>query len=271
MPIVDSHIHLLPGRLAAKVRAYFEQNLAGELAYPIDHGLVRERLAAEGVTHAWSLPYAHKAGIAEGLNEASAATVAASEGGPLRVIGGATVHPDDGRPDLTIRRAVEDHGLRVAKLHCSVGDYECDDARLDGFWAYVSEHRIPVVIHAGHATTGFTEAAELVTVGLVAERFPDARVIIAHCGHRDVTAALALLAAHANVYADLTPVVREAVAITPELAAPFARKLLFGSDAPNVVRTVSAGLSELDGWPISPGARQAIKADNALRLLDEIR
>lgn len=270
MPIVDSHIHLLPGRLAAKVRAYFERNLGGELAYPLDHGLVREQLAAEGVTHAWSLPYAHKAGIADGLNEASALTMAASVGGPLRVVGGATVHPDDPRPDLVIRRAVDELGLRVAKLHCSVGDYECTDPRLDGFWAFVAEHRIPVVVHAGHATTGFTEAHELVAVGLAATRFPEARIIIAHCGQHAVTEALALVAQHANVYADLTPVVREPVAITPEQAAPLARKLLFGSDAPNVVRTVSAGLADLDAWPITPGARQAIKADNALRLLDEI-
>lgn len=271
MTIVDSHIHLLPGRLAEKVRAYFERNLGGELAYPIDHGIVRERLAADGVTHAWSLPYAHKAGIAEGLNEASAATMAASEGGPLRVIGGATVHPDDPRPDVVIRHAVEDLGLRVAKLHCSVGDYECTDPRLDGFWAYVSEHRLPVVIHAGHATSGFTEAGELAAVDLVARRFPEARVIIAHCGLRAVDEALAIVEAHEQVYADLTPVVREPVAVPPERAAALARRLLFGSDAPNVVRTVAQGLADLDGWPIPPGARQAIKADNALRLLDDIR
>lgn len=271
MPIVDSHIHLLPGRLGEKVRAYFEERLGGGLAYPADHGVVRERLAAEGVTHAWSLPYAHKAGIAEGLNEASAVTVAASAGGPLRVIGGATVHPDDPRPDVDIRHAVEVLGLRVAKLHCSVGDYECTDARLDGFWTYVSDHRVPVVVHAGHATSGFTDAGELAAVDLVARRFPEARVIIAHCGLRAVDEALDIVAAHAHVYADLTPVVREPVAIPPERAGALARRLLFGSDAPNVARTVTEGLAELESWPIPPGARQAIRADNALRLLDEVR
>lgn len=271
MPIVDSHIHLLPGRLAEKVRAYFERNLAGQLAYPLDHGVVCEQLAAEGVTHAWSLPYAHKAGVAEGLNDASAATMAARADGPVRVVGGATVHPDDARPEQTIRRAVEDLGLRVAKLHCSVGDYECTDPRLDAFWTYASDHRLPVVIHAGHATSGFTEAHELVAVDVLARRFPEARIIIAHCGSRSVAEALELVARHANVYADLTPVVREGVAITGEQAGPLARKLLFGSDAPNVVRTVGEGLADLDAWAIPPGARQAIKADNALRLLAEIR
>ena len=271
MPIVDSHIHLLPGRLAEKVRAFFEKNLAGQLAYPIDPGAVCERLAEAGVTHAWTLPYAHRAGIAEGLNEASAATVAARAGGPLSLVGGATVHPDDPHPLAVMTRAVEELGLRVAKLHCSVGDYECTDPRLDGFWTYVSDHRIPVVIHAGHAQSGHTEASELVAVDVLATRFPEARVIIAHCGHRAVPEALALVARHAQVHADLTPVVGEAVAISADQAAPLARKLLFGSDAPNVVRTVPQGLAELDDWPISPGARQAIKADNALRLLSELR
>jgi hypothetical protein len=35
--IVDAHTHLLPGRLAEKVRAFFDANMDGDLAYPLDH------------------------------------------------------------------------------------------------------------------------------------------------------------------------------------------------------------------------------------------
>lgn len=271
MPVVDSHIHLLPGRLAEKVRAHIEAGAPEPLAYPIDHGIVRERLAEAGVAVAWTLPYAHKAGVAEGLNDASAEVVTASAGGPVTVVGGATVHPDDPDPVATVRRAVDELGLRVVKLHCNVGRYECLDARLDGFWAWVSEHRVPVVIHAGHSSNGFTEEHELAAVDTVATRFPEARVVIAHCAHRAVPEALALLRRHEHVYADLTPVLREPVAIGAGEARELAPKLLFGSDAPNVVCRVDDGLARVRGWGLAPAATEAILGGTAARLVAAVR
>lgn len=73
--IVDSHVHLLPGRIGEKVRAIFE---AGErsgrfrLAYPAGHADTVAILRSEGVTGIWSFPYAHRTDVAEGLNESSA-------------------------------------------------------------------------------------------------------------------------------------------------------------------------------------------------------
>ena len=130
-PVVDAHTHLLPGRLAEKVRAFFAP-IAGQLVYPLDHGIVRERLAGEGIDEIWNLPYAHKPGVADGLNESS--RVIAAQPGPLTVVGGATVHPGDDRPADIVRRAVEELGLRVLKLHCSVGDFDADDPGLDDVW-----------------------------------------------------------------------------------------------------------------------------------------
>src|SRR5690349_9673400 len=109
--VVDAHIHLLPGRLGEKVRAFFETRLSEELAYPLDHDAVRARLAGEGVGQAWTLPYAHKPGVAAGLNAATAAV--AARPGPLRLVGGATVHPGDDDPAGVVRQAVEEYGLRV--------------------------------------------------------------------------------------------------------------------------------------------------------------
>jgi len=47
MVVVDSHVHLLPGRLGEKVRDDFA-HLAGHLVDPIDHDVVRRRLAEDG-------------------------------------------------------------------------------------------------------------------------------------------------------------------------------------------------------------------------------
>ena len=38
--LVDSHVHLLPTRLATKVRSFFELGGPVDFAYPLDHGEV---------------------------------------------------------------------------------------------------------------------------------------------------------------------------------------------------------------------------------------
>ncbi|HEY6930589.1 MAG TPA: amidohydrolase, partial [Thermoanaerobaculia bacterium] len=66
--IVDAHVHLLPERLAAKIRRFFEIHEAPPLIYPYAPDSARAALQAAGVERCWSLPYAHRAGVAPGLN-----------------------------------------------------------------------------------------------------------------------------------------------------------------------------------------------------------
>ena len=157
--MVDAHVHLLPTRLQAAIRGFFDRYGidSGRFAYPADHGDVCDRLAAEGVSEVWSLPYARRPGSAAGLNKSMAGLVAARRGGPVQVTGGCTVHPGDDQPLTIVRSAVEDMGLRVLKLHCSVGDFTPDDPRLGPVWEYSAEVALPVVLHAGHAADGHTD------------------------------------------------------------------------------------------------------------------
>ncbi|HUY52640.1 MAG TPA: amidohydrolase family protein [Streptosporangiaceae bacterium] len=271
--VVDAHVHLLPSRLQAAIRGFFDARGIDSrgFAYPADHGEVCSRLAAEGVTEAWTLPYARRPGSAADLNSAVAEIVAVQRGGAVRLVGGCTVHPADDQPVTLLRRAVEDLGLRVLKLHCSVGEFTPDDRRLDPVWEYASAVALPVVLHAGHAADGHTAAAELEPVEVVARRHPGARVIIAHCGHAAATAALGLVARHANVHADLTPVIHERVQPPPAQLAELADKLLFGSDAPNTGLTATQLLDGL-AHPDVPGtARAAITGGTARRLIREVR
>ena len=210
--IVDCHVHLLPGRLGEAVRAFFEAHLEGELAYPNDHGFVLDSLSAAGVVQAWHLPYAHKPAVAAGLNRASAELVARWSGHAVSLVGGAAVHPGDRSPADIVGAALDEHGLRVVKLHCSVGQFEVDDPRLDGMWEMVERRAVPVVVHAGHDASGETAGHELDPLHRVAARFPGAPIVIAHAGHPDTSAAVELVDRHENVYVDLTPRVVDRVA-----------------------------------------------------------
>lgn len=272
MTVVDAHVHLLPGRLGEKVRQFFLQGFRpDELAYPTDHAVILERLAAEGVDVVWHLPYVHKPGLAPGVNEASASTATAATGVPVTVVAGCAVHPADDVPEAVVRHAVEDLGARVLKLHCSVGDHGADDPRLDPVWRYVAEIRLPVVVHVGHAVSGRTDGAELAPIARVAARHPEARIILAHCAAPSTTAAVALMGAHPHVHADLTPVVRDPVVLAASDAERLADRLLLGSDAPNTPISCGATRAAIAGLGLSPAAEAAITGGTALRLQAAIR
>jgi predicted TIM-barrel fold metal-dependent hydrolase len=267
MTVVDAHVHLLPGRLGEKVRAFFLQGYRPEeLAYPTDHAVILDRLAAEGVDEVWHLPYVHKPGLAAGINEASTTTAAGALGGPVRVVAGATVHPADGDPVALVRTAVEDGGARVLKLHCSVGDHDADDPRLDPVWRYASALRLPVVVHVGHAVSGRTDGHELDPVARVATRHPEAVVILAHCALPATGAAVALMDAHPHVHADLTPVGRDTVALPADVAERLAERLLLGSDAPNTPISCGQTRAAVHALGLSPSAEAAITGGTARRL-----
>ena len=271
--IVDSHVHLLPGRIGEKVRAIFEAGArAGRfaLAYPSAHEHVVAQLRAEGVGAVWSLPYAHKAGVAEGLNEASAVTAARFTGADFRVTGGATVHPDDPDPAGVVHRAVEVHGLRVLKLHCSVGDFGIDDPRLTPALGAAEQHRMPTVVHLGHDPNGLTEGHELAGLRTVCARHPGLPVVLAHFGHHSAPEAAELFDEFPNFHADLTPVVTSAPNVTAGMLSRWPERILFGSDAPNTALSVTEHLAWLGSFGLDDAMLAAITSSNAGRLVDGV-
>lgn len=268
MTVVDSHVHLLPGRLGQKVRAFFDAGVSSTftLAYPNDHPVVIDTLAREGVDAIWTLPYAHKAGVAEGLNAASAETVAQFAQSPVRVIGGLTIHPADENPVAIVRQAVDVLGLRVLKLHCSVGNFAVDDVRLEPVFTFASERHLPAVVHLGHNVNGRTDAEELPAIGEVADKFPGMPLILAHCGHHAAPEAIALMDLHPSLHADLTPVVTEHPTITAEHIARHPDRILFGSDCPNTTLSVTACIAWLTNMNVPQDVLQKVLGGNALRL-----
>lgn len=264
--VVDSHTHLLPDRLARAIRRFFDDHMPGDLQYPIDPRTVLDRHAADGITSVWTLPYAHKPGMAVELNAAVVRLGRDLADHVVEVVVGCTAHAGDDDPGGTVEAAADD-GARVCKLHCSVGDFEADDPRLDPLYQAAARRAMPVVIHLGHAVSGHTEADELRPVDAVASRHPECAVIVAHAGHRAHLAALELLDRHPNLYADLTPVVDEPVPLTADDVLVRSDRFLFGSDAPNTAIAAGAMLERVRSWRLPPPAEAAVLGGNARRLL----
>jgi predicted TIM-barrel fold metal-dependent hydrolase len=261
--IVDAHVHLLPERLAAKIRRFFEDRGAPRMPYPYAPEAARRHLVEAGITRCWSLPYAHRAGVAGPLNRWMAETWGADS----RVVPGATVHPDDDVAAI-VGEAIDHLGTAVFKLHCSVGAFSPEDPRLDPLWARVSENGRPVVVHAGGAAEGTATAEEVEAVGRVAVRWPGARIVIAHFGSPAVERTLALLRERPNLYADLCPVVGDPVGLSRESIAGLERRVLFGSDTPTVAVTIEDSIARVKSWKLDPGDEEAILGGTANGLLD---
>lgn len=272
MKVVDSHVHLLPGRLGDKVRAFFDAGIGSrmQLAYPNDHDYVVASLHREGVDALWTLPYAHKPGVARGLNEASAATAAQFADRPIAIVAGLTVHPGDDDAVSIVREAVDSLGLRVLKLHCSVGSFTIDAPQLQPVFSFANERRLPVIVHLGHNVNGRTEADELPSIAKVSDDFPNVPMILAHCGHHSAPTALQLMREHPSLYADLTPVVSEFPEVDVESLEVLSNRILFGTDAPNTTINVTDCLQWLTDMNLSRKALSSIVGENALRLISHV-
>jgi len=167
------------------------------------------------------------------------------------LVPGGSFHPDDEDLSQLVRRAFVGLGLRVVKLHCSVGDFSPADPRLEPLWAAAAAEGVPVLVHAGRRSPGDAAANEIEALGPVLDAHPRLNIVLAHTGHPAVEAAIALMSRHDNLYADVTPVWLNEISVTPAAIEAYAGRFLFGSDAPNnptpvadqVARFASMGLS----------------------------
>ncbi len=212
---------------------------------------------------AWILPYAHRAGVAESLNEWVAAEVSRYPW----LAPGASFHPDDEVFPALVEHALVDLRLRVVNLHCSVGAFPPSDRRLVPLWEIAATEGVPILIHVGQNSPGNTAASELEALGPVLRSYPRLNLVLAHTGHPSKPAALGLMAQHDNLYADITPVwLRENEAAPADLER-FAGCFLFGSAAPNSPVSVADQVARFEATGLSDHAFDMLMGGTAERLI----
>jgi predicted TIM-barrel fold metal-dependent hydrolase len=260
---IDSHVHAFPERLALAVRSHFSRNGNGTLTDGPLLDDVAHRVRARGFDAAWILPYAHRPGVAESVNEWSAAEVTRYPW----LVAGATFHPGDDELARLVERSLVELRLRVVKLHCAVGQFSPADARLVPLWKTAAECGAPVVIHAGQRSGGATESDEVEELIPVLAAHPDLRIVLAHSGYPAVETTLGLMERFDNLYGDLTPVWLNHVPVTAGDLRRFPGRFLFGSDAPNSPLTPADHESCLAALALTPGERELLLGGAALNLV----
>jgi uncharacterized protein len=97
-------------------------------------------------------------------------------------------------------------GLRGIKLMPMYAGFYPQEERLDELWRYAQQHGLPVLLHTG---TTFVSQGTLETtlprhIDVVARRFPEVRIIMAHLAHPYEGECVAVIRKHPHVYADVS-------------------------------------------------------------------
>ena len=270
--LYDVHVHFLPPPVMAKVRSHFDE--AGPLIgrpWPLayrgsDHELV-EQLRVLGVRRFSALPYAHRPGIAEYLNDWAAQFAAAVP----ECLSSATLFPEEGVEKYVEQRIAA--GTEVFKVHVQVGDFDLVDPLLEEAWGLLADAGTPVVIHvnSGPVANGHTGPEPM---RALMERHPRLTAVLAHMGAPDYAAFVAIAEDFDRVHLDTT------MAFTDffEEMAPFPRpllprladlrdKVLLGSDFPNIPYAYAHQLEALAGLGLGEDWLRAVCWENGQALI----
>lgn len=253
-PLIDAHVHLFPDRLFQAVWRWFDR-WGWPVRYRISAREVVHHLLTRGIGQLVALHYAHKPGIADGLNRFMA-EVCRSE---PRVLGVATVFP--GEPDA---RGVLERGfalgLRGVKLHCHVQCIAPDDPALHEIYALCAERDLPLVMHAGREPSSPGYACDphalcsADRVERVLRDHPRLRLCVPHLGADEFDAYARLIERYDTLWLDTTMAIADyfpcpspnwLLTVRPE-------RIMYGTDFPNIpyawdrelVRLARSGLPE---------------------------
>jgi uncharacterized protein len=272
--LVDVHTHFLPPAVMTKVRAQFDA--AGPLIgrpWPLRYRDADEALVAVlrslGVARFTALPYAHRPGMADWLNDWAAGFAARV---PEAAVCG-TFYPEDG---VTSYVAARLDAVEVFKVHVQVGGFDVTDPLLDGAWGLVAEAGTPVVLHAGSGPVPTPHTGPDPVASLLA-RHPRLRLVIAHAGAPEYAEFLALAERHERVALDTTMAFTD---FFTEMGAPFppdllprlrdlglAGKVLLGSDFPNIPYAYAHQLEALERLDLGDGWMRAVCWHNGHALI----
>lgn len=236
--VVDAHVHVFPDRLFEAIWSWFDVH-GWPIRYKLHTPAVVEHLLSRGVDRIVALLYAHKPGIARGLNAYMLGLVAREP----RVTGFATVFP--GEPDApAILAEAFAAGLAGVKLHCHVQCLAIDDPRMQELFEVCVAHDRPALVHAGREPTSAGYECDpyalchVDRVRAVLESHPRLKLVVPHLGYDEVEEYGALLERHDNLWLDTTMATaglftRDEAPIWRLLAARPDR-ILYGTDFPNV-------------------------------------
>ena len=175
LPVIDSHCHIYPDKIAVKATA------ATEVFYGINHtkldgtvSMLLEEGTKAGVSHFIVQSVATTPKQVSSINNFIAKTVKDGNG---RFTGLGTLHPDSSDIEGDIEELIS-LGLKGVKLHPDIQRFKVDDYRCLKIYEKC-EGRLPILIHTGDKRYDYSNTNRLIPI---LEIYKNLTVIGAHFG-----------------------------------------------------------------------------------------
>lgn len=266
--VVDAHVHLFVEPLFRAIWRWFDEH-GWPIRYKLTTPRVLDFLLGRGLGHVVALHYAHKPGIARGMNAFMAEVVAANAG---RVTGMATVFPGEEDAASILEDAFA-LGLRGVKMHCHVQCMAPDDERLDDVYRACVRHDLPLVLHAGREPKSPAyrcdpyELCSADRVDRVLRAHPSLRLCVPHLGADEFEAYARLLEQHERLVLDTTMMLADyfPVEVPVPLFLRHPERILYGTDFPNLPYAWDREVRRLKERRLPDASLEAILSGNARR------
>jgi len=263
---VDAHVHLFPDRLFEAIWRHFVENYKWDVLHRLYWRESVAYLRERGIGPIVYSNYAHRPGIARGINDWNLQVLA--ETPDLYCF--AAFHPGDSDGFAMAAALLEHPRVLGFKLHLLVQRFYPHDERLFPLYEMVIAKGKRILFHAGTGPVG-NEFVGIVHFRKLLARYPDLRAIVAHMGGLEYRAFGELLAAHPGIFLDTAFAFLPGLGAVCDLEAEFLEKnrgrILYGSDFPNILFPREAEIEALLGLGLSHAFYDAVFRDNGLRLI----
>jgi predicted TIM-barrel fold metal-dependent hydrolase len=267
--IIDFHVHLFPDKLFDAIWASFLKSYNWDIIHKYYYADCIRRLRDGGVDTIVYSNYAHRTGIAEGLNRWNVKIL--SEHHNLYCF--AAYHPDDKSALEMAQRLLENPQVLGFKLQLLVQNFYPHDERLFPLYEMVIRKNKRILFHTGTGPVG-NKYVGIEHFSRVMEKFPELPATVAHLGAHEYRGFLDMLDRYPAMYLDTAfsflPEPYSGYNLGPEYLEKHKSRILYGSDFPNLITPREAEINNLLKLNLSPDFYNKVFHDNGNTLIRSI-
>ena len=266
--IIDFHVHLFPDKLSDAIWNFFTKEYRLDILYKFYYREGIEYLRARGVEKIVYSNYAHRDGIAEGLNDWNLQVL--EEDPDLYCFG--AYHPDDSNAMAYAEKILKHPRVLGIKLHFHVQCFHPHDRRLFPMYELVADRKKRLLLHVGNGPLG-NEFVGLNHFKKLLGQFPDLPANIAHMGRHEYQGFMDLLDDHPALYLDTAFAFfkeqqgQGAYDLGTGLLEKYSDRILYGSDFPNLILPRESEFETLAAYNLSDEFYRNVFYANGMKLI----
>jgi uncharacterized protein len=267
--IIDFHVHLFPDRMFDAVWEAFISNYQWDVLYRMYHARCIEYLHEKGVGPIVYSNYAHREGVAEGLNEWNLRILDEFEG----LYCFAAFHPGDKNALKMAERVLSNPKVLGIKLQLLVQKFYPHDERLFPMYEMVMDKGKYLLLHVGNGPVG-NEYVGLDHFRKLMKLYPHLPAIVAHMGAYEYKGFMEALDENPNMYLDTAfAFLKEFVGkgsfdLGKEVLERNRDRILYGSDFPNLILPRESEIETLLSYDLSDKFYERVFFENGKELIE---